>query len=149
MQNSTISTIIMVSFTTLLGGVVLFASAISATPTPKVVAQPVVTYLGTQGAILCRLHHAHLCCHVLTFLSWWSVHDQRHSLHCRNRSLGQWYHHRRRYCRTNSKFTLFLLSDPLVYAMCYETPLLTDLRPRSSQTSRPFSKKPAHHGTTS
>jgi len=44
----------MVSFTTILSSFLLVAGAVVAKPTPKLAEQPVVTYLGSQGKILCE-----------------------------------------------------------------------------------------------
>jgi hypothetical protein len=44
----------MVSFTTLFTGLLLTTSTALATLAPKSAEQPVVTYLGTQGPILCK-----------------------------------------------------------------------------------------------
>jgi hypothetical protein len=43
----------MVSFSSILATVLAVASITVAVPTPKTAVQPVVTYLGTQGPILC------------------------------------------------------------------------------------------------
>jgi hypothetical protein len=46
----------MVSFTALVTTFLAVAGVAIATPTPKLAEQPVVTYLGTQGPILCKLY---------------------------------------------------------------------------------------------
>jgi hypothetical protein len=43
----------MVSITSLLTGFLVVVGVAVAKPTPKLAEQPVVTYLGTQGPILC------------------------------------------------------------------------------------------------
>jgi 2-iminobutanoate/2-iminopropanoate deaminase len=47
----------MVSFTSLVTAALVASSTALALVTPKVAEQPVITYLGTQGPILCRLKH--------------------------------------------------------------------------------------------
>jgi len=45
----------MVSFTSIVTTFLAVTGAVVAKPTPKLAEQPVVTYLGTQGPILCML----------------------------------------------------------------------------------------------
>jgi hypothetical protein len=47
----------MISFTTLIISFLVIAGVAVATPVPKATEQTVVTYLGTQGPILCNSSH--------------------------------------------------------------------------------------------
>jgi hypothetical protein len=58
----------MVSSTSFVTAFLAFAAVAIAKPTPKLAEQPVVTYLGTQGPILCMLPVLSYVINVLTFV---------------------------------------------------------------------------------
>jgi hypothetical protein len=58
----------MVSFTSIVTTFLAVTGAVVAKPTPKLAEQPVVTYLGTQGPILCMLPVLSVMTSILTLV---------------------------------------------------------------------------------
>lgn len=86
----------MVSATSLFTSFLLVAGAVLAKPTPKAAKQPVVTYLGNQGKILCEFLKFHTIVRSLTNFSRWRIHEQGHRVHQRHCALFQRNHCGRR-----------------------------------------------------
>ena len=82
----------MISFTSILTSFLIVAGVAVAKPLPKTAEQPVVTYLGTQGPILCKLHVWKTVQLILNFHSEWRLDVQVNCLYLRNGTDVQWVH---------------------------------------------------------
>jgi reactive intermediate/imine deaminase len=91
----------MVYLTSIVTAFLVVTGVAIAKPTPKLAEQPVVTYLGTQGPILCTSVSVNPHERTLTIHSKRRVDVQRDSVHFRHGTLTQRIHCNRRHRSTN------------------------------------------------